>query len=176
MQNLIYDLQYDIYDNIFFYGLGCFILTIILIFICEFIESNLIENIIRKVILIFTILIFVLFGFFFVTKVIVNSDNINEIKDTYNIKQQGDELKLNKKDNIHDIIYKKEATFKITKEKVTTNYDYDNEHVSESKEEHYILTDTNNNEKFKLTKDELKQLISYTKTENEKFNVDDLKS
>lgn len=172
MRNLIYNLQYDIYDNIIFYFIGCFIFTIILIFIYKFIDWN----IIRIAIFVSAISVFILISLFVVTKVVViDSEDINEIKNTYNIKQQDDELKFTKKDDIYDIIYKKEAKFKITKEKITNNYDYDNEHVSETQEEYYILTNTNNNEKAKLTKVELKQLISYTKTENEKFNIDDLK-
>lgn len=171
MNNLIYNLQYDIYDNIFFYAIGCLVLTLILMLIYEFVDWN----IIRLAILTFGVLVFVLFGFFFVTKIIINSESINEIKNTYNIKQQGDELNFTKKDDIYDIIYKKEVKFKITKEKITNNYDYNNEHVSETQKEYYILTNTNNNEKAKLTKAELKQLISYIKTENEKFNIDDLK-
>lgn len=172
MRNLTYNLQYDFYDNIIFYFIGSFIFTVILIFIYKFIDWN----IIRIAIFVSAISVFVLISLFVVTKVVViDSEDINEIKNTYNIKQQGDELKFTKKDDIYDIIYKKEAKFKITKEKITNNYDYDNEHVSETQEEYYILNNTNNNEKAKLTKAELKQLISYTKTENEKFNVDDLK-
>lgn len=171
MNDLIYNLQQEIYDNLFFYFIGCFVITLILIVIYEFVDWN----IIRLGILVFGVSVFVLISLFLVTKVMINSESINEIKNTYNIKQQGDELKFTKKDNIQGIIYKKEATFKITKEKVTNNYDYNNEHISETQDEYYILTNINNNEKAKLTKAELKQLISYTKTENEKFNVDDLK-
>ena len=172
MRDLVYNLQYDFYDNIIFYFIGCFVFTVILIFIYEFIDWN----IIRIAVFVSAISVFVLISLFVVTKVVViDSEDINEIKNTYNIKQQGDELKFTKKDDIYDIIYKKEAKFKITKEKITNNYDYDNEHISETQEEYYILTDTYNNKKAKLNKEQLKQLISYTKSKEEKFNVDGLK-
>lgn len=171
MNNLIYNLQQEIYDNLFFYFIGCFVLTLILIVIYEFVDWN----VIRLAILICGMSVFILISLFLVTKVMINSESINEIKNTYNIRQQDDELKFIKKDNIQGIIYKKEATFKITKEKVTNNYDYNNEHISETQDEYYILTNINNNEKAKLTKNELKQLISYKTIENEKFNADDLK-
>ena len=107
MNNLIYNLQQEIYDNLCFYFIGCFVLTLMLIVIYGFIDWN----IIRLGILIFGVSVFVLISLFLVTF-----------------------------------------------------------------DEYYILTNINNNEKAKLTKDELKQLISYTKKESEKFNLDDLKS
>lgn len=114
MNDLKYNLQYDFYDNIIFYFIGCFVFTVILIFIYKFIEWN----IIRITIFVSAISVFVLISLFVVTKVVViDSEDINEIKNTYNIKQQGDELKFTKKDDIYDIIYKKEAKFKITKKK-----------------------------------------------------------
>lgn len=105
-----------------------------------------------------------------------NNISVDKLRNTYNIEQHDDELNFTKKPEVKNFAYKDKVNYKITKEIVTNNYNNKNETIKESEEEHYILTDTYNNKKTKLNKEQLKQLISYTKNKEEKFNIDDLKS
>lgn len=182
MSELLENLKLDMFDNFFMYFIILFVIMIILSIINQFIDikHKKLTSFINLIIFILIILDILIFGIFLLSKNIDYDKHketlLNEVKNTYNIEQHDDELIFTKKPEIKDLFYKHKSTYKITKEKVTTNYKYNNQTVSEFDKEYYLLTDTNNNKQFKVNKDELRQLISYTKTENEKFTVDDLKS
>lgn len=167
----------DFLNNLFLYFtvafFGIFLLVIIIGVIDHFygISNRLFKT---------TIIILVITGIITLAINIIISTNDNNIsadklKNKYNIEQHDDELNFTKKPDVKNFAYKDKVNYKITKEKVTNNYNNKNETITESEKEHYILTDTNNNKKAKLNKEQLKQLISYTKSKEEKFNIDDLK-
>lgn len=180
MEKLLENFKVDYLYTLFLYLVLVFIISFIIWVIIEFVEfefkiPDLISNIVMTIIVITAIIaiaLYIIVG----TTVDNEMATLNTTKTMYNIEQHDNKLKFTKKPNIKYFIYKDEIIYNLKKEKITNNYHYNNENVSEIKEEHYILEDTNNHKSFKLNKEQLKQLISYEKTENEKVNIDDLKS
>ena len=181
MDKLLENLKLDIFDKFFMYFIILFIIMIILAIINEFIDikHKKLTTFISIIIFILIILDILIFGTYILSKNIDYDKHkeslFNEVKNTYNIEQHDDELTFTKKPEIKDLFYKNKSTYKIAKEKVTTNYTYNNQTISEPDGEYYLLTDAHNNKQFKVSKDELKQLISYKKTKQQKFDINELK-
>ena len=180
MEKLLENFKVDYLYTLFLCLVLVFIISFIIWVIIEFVEfefkiPDLISNIIMTIMVITAIIaiaLYIIVG----TTVDNKMVTLNTTKTMYNIEQYDDKLKFTKKPNIKHFVYKDEIIYNLKKEKITNNYYYNNKNVSEIKEEHYILEDTNNHKSFKLNKEQLKQLISYEKTENEKINIDDLKN
>ena len=169
MDALLDNFKIDLLQNLFQYITIAFFGIIILWFVIGVIEakyntSEKLTNVVTIIVIISTIAIMVLY---MATSTYDKPTSLNEVKNIYNIEQHDDDLNFTKKHEVKNFIYKDKVSYKIKKEKVTTNFNYT--------EEHYILTDTNNNKKVKLNKEQLKKLISHTKTQQEKFNIEDLK-
>lgn len=169
------------FDYLYSIDLCCFLAFVIFLIILAIIElveldrkiPELITNIVLAILSILGIITMLLF-------LLTQSDNktqeFNLIKETYNIEQNNDILKFTKKPGNKNFLHKNEVKYTLKKEKITNNYKYNNQNISEIEEENYNLEDTYNHKTFKLNKNELKQLIGYKNTESEKVNIDDLKS
>ena len=168
------------FNYLYSINLCCFLAFVIFLIILAIIElvefdrklPELLTNIVLTILSILGISTMLLF-------LLTQSDNktqeFNLIKETYNIEQNNDILKFTKKPGNKNFLHKNEIKYTLKKEKITNNYKYNNQNVSEIEEENYILEDTNNHKTFKSNKNELKQLIGYKNTESEKVNINDLK-
>ena len=177
MNELLDNFKFDYLYSIDLCCFLAFVIFLIILAIIEFVEFDrkipeLITNIVLAILSILGIITMLLF---LLTQSDNNTEEFNLIKETYNIEQNNDILKFTKKPGNKNFLHKNEIKYTLKKEKITNNYKYHNQNVSEIEEENYILEDTYNHKTFKLNKNELKQLIGYKNTENEKVNIDDLK-
>ena len=177
MSELLDNFKFDYLYNIGLYAFLAFVIFLIILAIIEFgeFERKIPELITNIVLTILSILGIIAMLLFLLTQSDNNPEEFNLIKATYNIEQNNDILKFTKKQGNKNFLHKNEVKYTLKKEKITNNYKYNNQNLSEIEEENYILEDTNNHKTFKLNKNELKQLIGYKNTESEKVNIDDLK-